>query len=206
MFSGDSHVANSIKQGTRLVCLPGGAGSSKLLWFCDSESGFPKLLPPGHLTGLLVQLQASRLLKGKRASQSFTFVPQVTGLLVDESSFTGEVEPCSKTDSPLVASGDLSTLSNVVFMGTLVQCGKGQVSRVRGAGPAAPGPVLPPSLFHTGSCDRNRGTVSVWRSVQDDAGRRGEGSGARGGHCFHQGCSKPGSGPQEIGAGFVFLI
>ncbi|KAK7830309.1 hypothetical protein U0070_018817 [Myodes glareolus] len=51
---------------------------------------------------------------------------EVTDLLVDESSFTGEVEPCSKTDSPLVASGDLSTLSNVVFMGTLVQCGKGQ--------------------------------------------------------------------------------
>ncbi|EGV94120.1 Calcium-transporting ATPase type 2C member 2 [Cricetulus griseus] len=51
---------------------------------------------------------------------------EVTDLLVDESSFTGEVEPCSKTDSPLVGSGDLSTLSNVVFMGTLVQCGKGK--------------------------------------------------------------------------------
>ncbi|KAL6045595.1 hypothetical protein STEG23_029496 [Scotinomys teguina] len=51
---------------------------------------------------------------------------EVTDLLVDESSFTGEVEPCSKTDSPLVGGGDLSTLSNVVFMGTLVQCGKGQ--------------------------------------------------------------------------------
>ncbi|XP_051024953.1 calcium-transporting ATPase type 2C member 2 [Acomys russatus] len=51
---------------------------------------------------------------------------EVTDLLVDESSFTGEVEPCSKTDSPLLGGGDLSTLSNVVFMGTLVQCGKGQ--------------------------------------------------------------------------------
>ncbi|XP_034378381.1 calcium-transporting ATPase type 2C member 2 [Arvicanthis niloticus] len=51
---------------------------------------------------------------------------EVTDLLVDESSFTGEVEPCGKTDSPLAGGGDLSTLSNVVFMGTLVQCGKGQ--------------------------------------------------------------------------------
>nr|XP_013001287.1 calcium-transporting ATPase type 2C member 2 isoform X3 [Cavia porcellus] len=51
---------------------------------------------------------------------------QVTDLLVDESSFTGEVEPCSKTDGPLPGGGDLSALSNIVFMGTLVQCGKGQ--------------------------------------------------------------------------------
>ncbi|XP_021112260.1 calcium-transporting ATPase type 2C member 2 isoform X8 [Heterocephalus glaber] len=51
---------------------------------------------------------------------------QATDLLVDESSFTGEVEPCSKTDSPMTGSGDLSTLSNIAFMGTLVQCGKGQ--------------------------------------------------------------------------------
>lgn len=46
---------------------------------------------------------------------------------MDESSFTGEVEPCSKTDDPLPGGGDLSALSNIVFMGTLVQCGKGQV-------------------------------------------------------------------------------
>uniref|UniRef100_A0A8C6RDY2 Calcium-transporting ATPase n=1 Tax=Nannospalax galili TaxID=1026970 RepID=A0A8C6RDY2_NANGA len=51
---------------------------------------------------------------------------EVTDLLVDESSFTGEAEPCGKTDSPLTGGTDLSTLSNVVFMGTLVQCGKGQ--------------------------------------------------------------------------------
>lgn len=52
---------------------------------------------------------------------------------MDESSFTGEVEPCGKTDSPLADGGDLSTLSNVVFMGTLVQCGKGQVNRAPGS-------------------------------------------------------------------------
>lgn len=53
---------------------------------------------------------------------------QVTDLLVDESSFTGEAEPSSKTDTPLTGGGDLTTLSNIVFMGTLVQYGKGQVS------------------------------------------------------------------------------
>ena len=57
-----------------------------------------------------------------------TLLPQVTDLLVDESSFTGEAEPSSKTDTPLTGAGDLTTLSNIVFMGTLVQYGKGQVS------------------------------------------------------------------------------
>ncbi|XP_007937398.1 calcium-transporting ATPase type 2C member 2 [Orycteropus afer afer] len=51
---------------------------------------------------------------------------EVTDLLVDESSFTGEAEPCSKTDSALPGGGDLSMLSNIAFMGTLVQYGKGQ--------------------------------------------------------------------------------
>ncbi|XP_054553008.1 calcium-transporting ATPase type 2C member 2 isoform X2 [Talpa occidentalis] len=51
---------------------------------------------------------------------------EVTDLLVDESSFTGEAEPCSKTDTPLTGGGDLTALSNIVFMGTLVQYGKGQ--------------------------------------------------------------------------------
>ncbi|XP_019490363.1 PREDICTED: calcium-transporting ATPase type 2C member 2 [Hipposideros armiger] len=50
----------------------------------------------------------------------------VTDLLVDESSFTGEAEPCSKTDTPLTGEGDLTALRNIVFMGTLVQYGKGQ--------------------------------------------------------------------------------
>ncbi|PKU28471.1 hypothetical protein llap_21225 [Limosa lapponica baueri] len=50
----------------------------------------------------------------------------VTDLLVDESSFTGEAEPCNKTDGVLLAAGDITTLSNVVFMGTLVRYGKGK--------------------------------------------------------------------------------
>ncbi|XP_061331055.1 calcium-transporting ATPase type 2C member 2 [Pezoporus flaviventris] len=51
---------------------------------------------------------------------------EVTDLLVDESSFTGEAEPCNKTDSVLMEAGDITTLSNVVFMGTLVRYGKGK--------------------------------------------------------------------------------
>nr|XP_009943652.1 PREDICTED: calcium-transporting ATPase type 2C member 2 [Opisthocomus hoazin] len=51
---------------------------------------------------------------------------EVTDLLVDESSFTGEAEPCNKTESVLLEAGDITTLSNVVFMGTLVRYGKGK--------------------------------------------------------------------------------
>ncbi|XP_063267117.1 calcium-transporting ATPase type 2C member 2 [Prinia subflava] len=51
---------------------------------------------------------------------------EVTDLLVDESSFTGEAEPCNKTDGILLEAGDITTLSNVVFMGTLVRYGKGK--------------------------------------------------------------------------------
>ncbi|NXS65602.1 AT2C2 ATPase, partial [Pandion haliaetus] len=51
---------------------------------------------------------------------------EVTDLLVDESSFTGEAEPCNKTDSVLLEAGDITTLSNIVFMGTLVRYGKGK--------------------------------------------------------------------------------
>ena len=65
---------------------------------------------------------------GAGATPSLFAPSQVTDLLVDESSFTGEAEPSSKTDTPLTGEGDLTTLSNIVFMGTLVQCGKGQVS------------------------------------------------------------------------------
>ncbi|KAM6430114.1 calcium-transporting ATPase type 2C member 2 [Liasis olivaceus] len=49
---------------------------------------------------------------------------EVIDLLVDESSLTGEVEPCSKNDGILASSGDMTTLTNVAFMGTLVRYGK----------------------------------------------------------------------------------
>ncbi|XP_061450671.1 calcium-transporting ATPase type 2C member 2 [Rhineura floridana] len=51
---------------------------------------------------------------------------EVTDLLVDESSFTGEAEPCSKNNCILAEAGDLMTLTNVAFMGTLVRYGKGK--------------------------------------------------------------------------------
>uniref|UniRef100_A0A8C0UGS3 Calcium-transporting ATPase n=1 Tax=Cyanistes caeruleus TaxID=156563 RepID=A0A8C0UGS3_CYACU len=51
---------------------------------------------------------------------------EVTDLLVDESSFTGEAEPCNKSEGVLLEAGDITTLSNVVFMGTLVRYGKGK--------------------------------------------------------------------------------
>ncbi|NWW75204.1 AT2C2 ATPase, partial [Climacteris rufus] len=50
---------------------------------------------------------------------------EATDLMVDESSFTGEAEPCSKTDSVLPEAGDIAMMRNVVFMGTLVRHGKG---------------------------------------------------------------------------------
>ncbi|KAM4028812.1 calcium-transporting ATPase type 2C member 1 [Anomaloglossus baeobatrachus] len=47
-------------------------------------------------------------------------------LSVDESSLTGETAPCSKstTPQPAATNGDLTSRSNIAFMGTLVRCGK----------------------------------------------------------------------------------
>uniref|UniRef100_A0A670ZU64 Calcium-transporting ATPase n=1 Tax=Pseudonaja textilis TaxID=8673 RepID=A0A670ZU64_PSETE len=47
-------------------------------------------------------------------------------LSIDESSLTGETTPCSKCTSPQPAAmnGDLTSRSNIAFMGTLVRCGK----------------------------------------------------------------------------------
>nr|XP_014982205.2 calcium-transporting ATPase type 2C member 2 isoform X1 [Macaca mulatta] len=95
-----------------------------------------KLVPPECYClreGKLQHLLARELVPGDVVSLSIgdripadIRLTEVTDLLVDESSFTGEAEPCSKTDSPLTGGGDLTTLSNIVFMGTLVQYGRGQ--------------------------------------------------------------------------------
>ncbi|XP_073916335.1 calcium-transporting ATPase type 2C member 1-like [Castor canadensis] len=52
--------------------------------------------------------------------------PKAVDLSVDESSLTGETTPCSKVTAPQPAAtnGDLTTRSNIAFMGTLVRCGK----------------------------------------------------------------------------------
>uniref|UniRef100_A0A7M4ECG2 P-type Ca(2+) transporter n=1 Tax=Crocodylus porosus TaxID=8502 RepID=A0A7M4ECG2_CROPO len=51
---------------------------------------------------------------------------EAVDLSVDESSLTGETAPCSKCTSPQPAAtnGDLTSRSNIAFMGTLVRCGK----------------------------------------------------------------------------------
>ncbi|KAM8776648.1 calcium-transporting ATPase type 2C member 2 isoform 2-T2 [Rhynchonycteris naso] len=95
-----------------------------------------KLVPPECnciREGKLQHLLARDLVPGDIVSLSIgdripadIRLTEVTDLLVDESSFTGEAEPCSKTDTPLTGEGDLTSLRNIVFMGTLVQCGKGQ--------------------------------------------------------------------------------
>uniref|UniRef100_A0A8D0NDF0 Calcium-transporting ATPase n=1 Tax=Sus scrofa TaxID=9823 RepID=A0A8D0NDF0_PIG len=95
-----------------------------------------KLVPPECnciREGKLQHLLARDLVPGDIVSLSIgdripadIRLTEVTDLLVDESSFTGEAEPSSKTDIPLTGGGDLTTLSNIVFMGTLVQCGKAQ--------------------------------------------------------------------------------
>ncbi|KAM9048910.1 calcium-transporting ATPase type 2C member 2 isoform 2-T2 [Megaptera novaeangliae] len=95
-----------------------------------------KLVPPECnciREGKLQHLLARDLVPGDIVSLSIgdripadIRLTEVTDLLVDESSFTGEAEPSSKTDTPLTGAGDLTTLSNIVFMGTLVQYGKGQ--------------------------------------------------------------------------------
>ncbi|XP_005592730.3 calcium-transporting ATPase type 2C member 2 [Macaca fascicularis] len=95
-----------------------------------------KLVPPECYClreGKLQHLLARELVPGDVVSLSIgdripadIRLTEVADLLVDESSFTGEAEPCSKTDSPLTGGGDLTTLSNIVFMGTLVQYGRGQ--------------------------------------------------------------------------------
>ncbi|RMC05270.1 hypothetical protein DUI87_18456 [Hirundo rustica rustica] len=51
---------------------------------------------------------------------------QAVDLSIDESSLTGETAPCSKSTAPQPAAtnGDLTSRSNIAFMGTLVRCGK----------------------------------------------------------------------------------
>ncbi|XP_050794306.1 calcium-transporting ATPase type 2C member 1 isoform X3 [Gopherus flavomarginatus] len=51
---------------------------------------------------------------------------EAVDLSIDESSLTGETAPCSKSTAPqpTASNGDLTSRSNIAFMGTLVRCGK----------------------------------------------------------------------------------
>ncbi|XP_037639865.1 calcium-transporting ATPase type 2C member 1 isoform X1 [Sebastes umbrosus] len=95
-----------------------------------------KLVPPGcHCIreGNLEQLLARDLVPGDTVCLSVgERVPadvrlvEATDLSVDESSLTGETTPCSKSTYHQLAStnGDVSSRSNIAFMGTLVRCGR----------------------------------------------------------------------------------
>uniref|UniRef100_A0A8C5TBP1 Calcium-transporting ATPase n=1 Tax=Malurus cyaneus samueli TaxID=2593467 RepID=A0A8C5TBP1_9PASS len=114
-------------QGSLLSCQPAGGIKPSLVHFllffpsCSLREGklqhlLARELVPGDIIYLAV---------GDRVPADLRLI-EVTDLLVDESSFTGEAEPCNKTDSVLLEAGDITTLSNVVFMGTLVRYGKGK--------------------------------------------------------------------------------
>ncbi|NWX26540.1 AT2C2 ATPase, partial [Notiomystis cincta] len=87
---------------------------------CLREGKLQHLLARDLVPGDIIYLSV-----GDRVPADLRLI-EVTDLLVDESSFTGEAEPCNKTDSVLLEAGDITTLSNVVFMGTLVRYGKGK--------------------------------------------------------------------------------
>ncbi|XP_018427941.1 PREDICTED: calcium-transporting ATPase type 2C member 2, partial [Nanorana parkeri] len=73
-------------------------------------------LVPGDVVCLMV---------GDRVPADIRLI-ETTDLLVDESSFTGETEPCSKSHGSVDEASGLATLGNIVFMGTLIRYGKGK--------------------------------------------------------------------------------
>ncbi|KAI2655000.1 Calcium-transporting ATPase type 2C member 1 [Labeo rohita] len=95
-----------------------------------------KLVPPEcHCVreGRLEHLLARELVPGDTVCLSVgERVPadlrlfEAMDLSVDESSLTGETTPCTKTYAPQPAAtnGDITSRSNIAFMGTLVRCGK----------------------------------------------------------------------------------
>lgn len=95
-----------------------------------------KLVPPechcireGHMEHLLarelVPGDTVCLSTGDRVPADLRLF-EAADLSVDESSLTGETTPCSKgtTPQPTANNGDITSRSNVAFMGTLVRCGK----------------------------------------------------------------------------------
>uniref|UniRef100_A0A673W154 Calcium-transporting ATPase n=1 Tax=Salmo trutta TaxID=8032 RepID=A0A673W154_SALTR len=91
-----------------------------------------KLVPPEcHWEGHLERMLARELVPGDTVCLSVgERVPadlrlfEATDLSVDESSLTGETTPCSKSTSHQPTNNDITSRSNVAFMGTLVRCGK----------------------------------------------------------------------------------
>ncbi|XP_064200344.1 calcium-transporting ATPase type 2C member 1 isoform X1 [Anguilla rostrata] len=95
-----------------------------------------KLVPPechcvrqGHMEHLLarelVPGDTVCLSVGERVPADLRLF-EAADLSIDESSLTGETAPCPKSSAPQPAAtnGDITSRSNVAFMGTLVRCGK----------------------------------------------------------------------------------
>lgn len=81
------------------------------------ESFFAKDLVPGDIVYLNV---------GDRVPADIRLF-ECIDLAIDESSFTGETEPATKTTNPILKSNGHTSKQNIAFMGTLVRCGNGKV-------------------------------------------------------------------------------
>ncbi|CAH3141856.1 unnamed protein product [Porites lobata] len=104
-----------------------------------SVEAIKKLVPPGchcvregqqsdFLARSLVPGDLVTISVGDRVPADLRLIEAVD-LKIDESSFTGETEPASKTTeviSQSKASGGISQRKNIAFMGTLVRCGRGK--------------------------------------------------------------------------------
>uniref|UniRef100_A0A673JI13 Calcium-transporting ATPase n=1 Tax=Sinocyclocheilus rhinocerous TaxID=307959 RepID=A0A673JI13_9TELE len=100
-----------------------------------------KLVPPEcHCVreGRLEHLLARELVPGDTVCLSVgERVPadlrlfEAVDLSVDESSLTGETSPSTKTSAhqPAATNGDITSRSNIAFMGTLVRCGKAKAPK-----------------------------------------------------------------------------
>ncbi|XP_071958122.1 calcium-transporting ATPase type 2C member 1-like [Antedon mediterranea] len=97
-----------------------------------------KLVPPschcirdGRLTEILARLlvpgDTIQLSIGDRVPSDVRLIEAVD-LAIDESSFTGETKPSSKTalTQPVGGNGHHTTQKNIAYMGTLVRCGRGK--------------------------------------------------------------------------------
>ncbi|CAH3177835.1 unnamed protein product [Porites evermanni] len=104
-----------------------------------SVEAIKKLVPPGchcvregqqsdFLARSLVPGDLVTISVGDRVPADLRLIEAVD-LKIDESSFTGETEPASKTTeviSQTKSSGGISQRKNIAFMGTLVRCGRGK--------------------------------------------------------------------------------
>ncbi|XP_050431382.1 calcium-transporting ATPase type 2C member 1 isoform X2 [Adelges cooleyi] len=80
------------------------------------ESMYAKYLVPGDIVYLST---------GDRVPADIRLFEAID-LAIDESSFTGETEPCMKTTDLVLNPMSHTSMKNIAFMGTLVRCGNGK--------------------------------------------------------------------------------